>query len=105
MGPPSSMIAAAISVKSGLFEPFENVVTRLLYAKLCCETPAVEEWREMRDDDALALGILTSSHLGVRGRKKRMRCSLDAASGAAGEGTITGLDCFAVAVEKIVGDT
>ena len=58
----------------------------------------------MRDDDALALGILTSSHLGVCGRKKRMRCSLDAASGAAGEGTITGLDRFAVAVEKIIGD-
>ena len=34
MGPASSMIAAAISVKPGLFQPFKHMVARLLRAEL-----------------------------------------------------------------------
>ena len=92
-------------MKAGLFQPLENMVTRLLRAELCCEALGIEERREMRDDNALAFGVLVSTHFRICGRKKRMRLCLDAASGVAGEGAITGLDRFAVAAKEIIRDT
>src|SRR5215470_268803 len=73
-------------------------------AELSGECLKIEEWGKTFDDDALAFGILSSAHLCICGCKNRVRLSLDAASGAAGEGAVTGLDRFAVSVEKIIGD-
>jgi len=98
-------IAASRSVKPGLFEAFQNKVAGLLRAELCGEAPGIEKRREMGDNNALAFGVLVPAHLRIGGRKKRMRLGLDAASGAAGEGSITGLDRVAVAEEKILRDT
>ena len=42
--PIGSMIAPAMSAKSGLFQPFQNMVTGFLRAELRSEDPRVEEW-------------------------------------------------------------
>ena len=90
------------SMKSGLLQPFEQMVAGLLSAELSGESPCIEKRGETHDDDALALGILVSSHLGIGGRKKRMRYYLDAESGAARDGAVTGLNRFAVTAEEII---
>jgi hypothetical protein len=90
------------SMKSGLLKPFEQMVAGLLSAELSGESPCIEKRGEMHDDNALALGILVSSHLGIGGRKKRMRYHLDAESGAARDGAVTGLNRFAVTAEEII---
>ena len=59
------------SMKTGLVQPFENMVARLLCAELSGENPCIEERGEAHGDNALAFSILVSSHLGVGGRKKR----------------------------------
>src|SRR5215472_13378561 len=81
------------------------MVAGRLCAELCRKAAGIEKRREMGDNNALAFGVLVSAHLRICGCKKRMRLSLDAASGATGEGAITGLDRFAVAAEEIIRDT
>src|ERR1700730_2464799 len=80
------------------------MVASLLHAELPGEALGAKERRQTPDDDALALGILDSAHLRICGRKIRMRCCLDAASGAAGYSTLTRFDRFAVAAEEIISD-
>src|ERR1700751_5126700 len=81
------------------------MVARLLRAELYCENPCIEERRETHHDDALAFGVLISSHLGIGGRKKRMNEGLAVASGAPGEGAVTGLDGVVIAAEEIIRPT
>jgi len=78
------------------------MIARLLRAELPGENPGIEERGETHDDDALALGILVSSHLRISGRKKRMDERLNKLSRASGESALTGLDGLAVAAEEIV---
>jgi hypothetical protein len=88
------------SAKTGLFQPFEDVVAGLLGAELLGENSRVEERGKVHDDDTIALGILVSSHLGVGGSKERTGEHLNAAPGAAGESAVTALDRFGVAAKE-----
>ena len=73
------------------------LVYRIVWRSLC-----IKERGETHDDDALALRILVSSHLGVCGRKKRMRYHLDAASWAARDGAVAGLNRFTIPCKEII---
>ena len=75
------------------------MIASFLRAKLPGEDLGIER-EEMHDDHPLALGILSSPHLGIGGRKKRMRLYLDCSSGTAGEGAIAALDRFGVAAKE-----
>ena len=91
-----------MSAKPGLFQPFEQMVAGLLCAELRGKNSRIKERRETRDDRALALSVLGPVHFGIGGCKKRMGDHLVAASGAAGEGAVAGLDGFVVAAEEII---
>src|SRR5215469_12557165 len=92
-------------MKAGLLQPFEHVITRLLRAELSGEDLSIEKRGKVQDDDAFAFCFLVSSQLGVRGREKWMGERLAVASGASGEGAVTGLDGVIVAAEEIIRPT
>jgi hypothetical protein len=70
------LLRVAWSLKSGLLQPFESVIPRLLRAELSGKRPGVDERRQTRDDGPLAFCILLSVQRRVDGGKNRMRRNL-----------------------------
>ena len=94
------MKVAPASAKPCFLQSFENVLAGLLRAELSSEDLGIKKRGKMQDNDALALGILVPTHLGIGGRKKWMRLQLDGTGRAAREGAITALDRLGVAAKE-----
>jgi hypothetical protein len=90
-------------MESGLLQPVQHVIARLLSAELTGECPSVEEWPQTPGDGAFAVRILLSAHFGIRGGKHRMRDQLVAAPWTAGQGAIAYINALSVTVKQIVG--
>ena len=98
----SSQQRSRRSMKSGLLQPFQHMVPRLVCAELTSERPGIEEGPHARGDGPLAVRILLSAQLGVRGRKHRMRDQLVTAPRTTRKGTVANIDAFGITAQKVV---